>query len=178
MKIQKTIVSIMNKLKTPFGRTEVAKSLTDHKGKGEPDAETVELLVKCMRITPAQMISGDTAPVDAAFALIEGLVDCLHPAAQQPGRQLLDDLRELFSESKELYSQHARWQYAVIEPRPSQYALKVTERRGKGWLLTPVVSQTFTDNRNVATAAAELFTRCALSPTHLDEAIKDFMSTP
>ena len=30
----------------------------------------------------------------------------------------------------------------------------------------------------VAEAAAELFTRCALSPTHLDEAIKDFMSTP
>lgn len=176
MKIQKNIVTMLNKKsKDSRSRTEPAKPL--HKGKGNPSADTIELLVKGMRMTPAQLISGGAASVDAAFALIGGMVECLHPAAQRSARLLLEDLRQLFRESDELYAQRARWQYAVTEPRPSHYALKVAERTGRGWLITPVESEPFTNDRTVAESAAELFTRCALSPIHLDEALKDFLTT-
>ena len=169
MKIQKTIVSMMNKkLKDSRTRPEPAKTF--------PGAETVELLEKGLRMTPLRLASGETAPVEAAFALIGGLVDCLHPAAQRSARLLLEELRELFRESEELYAQRARWQYAVTEPSPLHYALKAAERTGRGWLITPVESQPFTADRAVAESAAELFTRCALSPIHLDEALRDFMS--
>lgn len=178
MKIQKSIMSMMSKkLKGPRSQPEPVKPLSSHKGNGDPGADAVELLAKGMRMTPLQLASGETAPIETAFALISGMVDCLHPATQRLARLLLEELRQLFRESEELYARHACWQYAVTEPRPSHFALKAAERTGKGWLITPVESEPFTDDRSVAEAAAELFTRCALSPIHLDEALKDYMTT-
>lgn len=171
MKKQNHIVSIITnkRLKDPQ-----SKALSDREDL-EPD--TIELLAQGMRMTPLQMASGGAAPVETAFALISGMVDCLHPAAQRSARGLLEELRRLFQKSEELYAQRACWQYAVTEPRPSRYALKVAERTGGGWLITPVESEPFTDDRAVAESAAELFTRCSLSPIHLDEALKDFLTT-
>lgn len=171
MKKQNHIVSIITNKMLKDSRS---KSLSDHK---DLSADTIELPAKGMRITPLQMASGETAPVETAFGLISGMVDCLHPATQRSARLLLEELRQLFQESEELYAQRAYWQYAVTEPRPSRYALKVAERTGKGWLITPVESEPFTNDRTVAESAAELFTRCALSPIHLDDALKDYMST-
>lgn len=178
MKIQKTIVSMMNKrLKDSRSHTDSAKSVSGHNGKGDPGEDAVELLAKGISLTPLQLASGETESVDAAFALVSGMVDCLHPAAQRPAKLLLEELRQLFQKSEGLYARRACWQYTVTEPRPSHYALRVAERTGKGWLITPVESEPFTDDSNVAESAAEIFTRCALSPVHLDEALKDFMST-
>ncbi len=171
MKKQNHIVSLITNKKFKESQPE---SLS---GREDLDADTIELLAQGMRMTPLQMASGGAAPVETAFALISGMVDCLHPATQRSARLLLEELRQLFQESEELYAQRACWQYAVTEPCPSRYALKVAERTGRGWLITPVESQPFTNDRAVAESAAELFTRCALSPIHLDEALKDFLTT-
>lgn len=178
MKIQKPIAAMMNKIsKTSRSQKELAGALGAAlpKGKENPRASTIETLAKGLNMTPSQIISGEGT--SEVFALLGDLVDCLHPATQRSARLLLEDLRQLFRESEELYAQRACWRYAVTEPRPSHYALKVAERTGRGWLITPMESEPFTNDRTVAESAAELFTRCALSPIHLDEAIKDFMST-
>ena len=43
--------------------------------------------------------------------------------------------------------------------------------------VTPFESKDFTDDNMIAEAAAELFTRNSLLPIHLEEAIKDYMSS-
>ena len=110
------------------------------------------------------------------FDLTNGMVDTLHPATQRTAKILLEDLRQVFRESEELYEQGSFWQYAVISPRPFRYALKVAERTDHGWVVTSIKSKDFTDDHQIAEAAADLFTRNSLSPIHLEEAIEDYMA--
>ena len=186
MEIQKNIPATMKrKLRGYRNQTEFAQEL----GIGHttlqnllavrcnPNAETIELLAKGLKMTPAQLVSGETVPVDRAFDLISGMVDTLHPATQRSAKLLLEDLRQVFRESEELYEQGFYWQYTVISPRPFRYALKAAERTERGWVVTPFESKDFTDDHKIAEAAADLFTRNSLSPIHLEDAIKDYMSS-
>ena len=157
-----------------IGHTTLQNILT---GRGNPSADTIELLATGLKMTPAQLVSGETVPVDRAFDLISGMVDTLHPAMQRSAKLLLEDLRQVFRESEELYEQGFYWQYAVISPRPFRYALKAAERTDRGWVVTPFESKDFTDDHKIAEAAADLFTRNSLSPIHLEDAIKDYMSS-
>ena len=186
MEIQKNIsATIKRKLRGYRNQEEFAEELgIGHTtlqnilaGRGNPSADTIELLAKGLKMTPAQLVSGETVPVDRAFDLISGMIDTLHPVMQRSAKLLLEDLHQLFRESEELYEQGFYWQYTVISPRPFRYALKAAERTGRGWVVTSVESKDFTDDHKIAEAAAELFTRTSLSPIHLEDAIKDYMSS-
>ena len=185
MKIQENISVIMNKKLGEYrnqadfardlgvGRTIFRSCLA---GKGNPSADTIELLAKGMNISPAQLVAGGAAPSDSAFDIISGMVDTLHPTLQAEAVNHLEALRQLFQLSEELNAKGARWKYVVAEPRPSCYTLRAMERAGGGWMPTSAESAVFTGDRGVAEAAAELFTRNALSPIHLEEAIEDYVS--
>ena len=186
MEIQKNISATMKrKLREYRNQTEFAQEL----GIGHttlqnllaercnPSADTIELLAKGLEMTPAQLISGETVPADRAFDLISGMVEALHPATQRTAKILLEDLCQVFLDSEELYEQGSYWQYAVISPRPFRYALQAAEWTDRGWVITPAESKDFTDDRQIAEAAAELFTRSSLSPIHLEEAIEDYMTS-
>ena len=186
MKIQRNIAAIMNrKLKEYPSQAEFAKALgIGHttllsclKGEGNPSADTIEHLAYKMKITPSQLVAGESTPTDTAFNLISGMVDTLNPALQKAALILLEAMRQLFELSEEITAKAAAWKYEAIEPRPFQYALKVLEWTPRGWEVSPTVSEVFTDDHTVAEAAAELFTRNALSPIHLDEALRDYMDS-
>lgn len=186
MEIQRNIsVTMKRKLREYRNQGEFAQDLgVGHTtlqnllaGRGNPNADTIELLAKGMKLTLAQLVSGELIPADKAFDLISGMVDTLHPTLQEAGVIQLEALRQLFRLSEERYSKSPRWQYRVTEPRPFRYGLKAVERTENDGTVTCVESETFTDDRHTAQAAAELFTRNSLSPIHLEEAIEDYMNS-
>ena len=186
MKIQKNISAAMTrKLREYRNQTDFMRELGVGRttfraclmGTGNPSADTIEILAKGMNISPAQLVAGELMPSDSSVNLLGGLADTLHPSLQAPASILLDALRQLFQLSEELDEKDARWKYVVAEPRPFCYTLKAMEWTNRGWTPSATESAVFTDNHNVAEAAAELFTRNALSPIHLEEAIEDYMST-
>ncbi len=186
MKIQENISVIMNKKLGEYrnqadfardlgvGRTIFRSCLA---GKGNPSADTIERLAKGLHLSPAQLVAGELAPSDRAINLISDMVDTLHPTLQAEAVNHLEALRQLFQLSEELNAKEARWKYVVAEPHPSCYTLRAMERTGGGWAQSSTESAVFTDDHSVAEAAAELFTRNALSPIHLEEAIEDYVST-
>lgn len=186
MEIQKNISATMRrKLKDYKNQEEFAQELgIGHTtfqnilaGRGNPNADTIELLAKGMKLSPAQLVSGEIIPVDRAFNLISGMVDILHPSLQEAGVILLDLMRRIFQLSEDRCAKGPCWKYVVTEPRPFRYALKAVERTKRGWILSPTESRSFTDDYHVAKAAAELFTRNSLSPIHLEDAIEDYMNS-
>ena len=186
MEIQKNISATMRrKLKEYKNQEEFAQELgIGHTtfqnilaGRGNPNADTIELLAKGMKLSPAQLVSGEIIPVDRAFNLISGMVDTLHPSLQEAGVIMLDFMRRIFQLSEERYAKWPCWKYVVTEPRPFHYALKAVERTKHGWVLSPTESRSFTGDHRVAKAAAELFTRNSLSPIHLEDAIEDYINS-
>lgn len=146
-------------------------------GRGNPNAETIELLARGMGITLAQLVSGELIPADRAFNLISELVDVLHPTLQEAGAIQLEALRQLFRLSEERCTRDPRWRYSVTEPRPFLYGLKATENTERAGPVACFESRVFTDDRHIAQAAADLFTRNSLSPIHLEEAIEDYLKS-
>ena len=186
MEIQKNISATMRrKLREHKNQEEFAQELgIGHTtfqnilaGRGNPSADTIELLAKGMNLSPAQLVSGEITPVDRAFTLISGMVDALHPSLQEAGVIILELLRQIFQLSEERYAKGLCWKYVVTEPRPFHYALKAVERSKHGWILSSTESSSFTGDYRVAEAAAELFTRNSLSPIHLEDAIEDYMNS-
>ena len=105
MEIQKNIsATIKRKLRGYRNQEEFAEELgIGHTtlqnilaGRGNPSADTIELLAKGLKMTPAQLVSGETVPVDRAFDLISGMIDTLHPVMQRSAKLLLEDLHQLF----------------------------------------------------------------------------------
>lgn len=185
MEIQKNISATMKrKLREYRNQTEFARELgIGHTtlqnllaGRGNPNADTIELLARGMDISPAQLVSGEAVPTYSAFDLVSNMVETLHPTLQAAGFILMDELYQLLQLSDKRYAEETYWKYAVTEPRPFCYAVKVLERSERGWIPS-VESEIFTNDHSVAKAAAELFTRNSLSPIHLEEAIEDYMSS-
>lgn len=146
-------------------------------GRGNPNLETIELLAKGMKISPAQLVSGEIVPADKAFSTISAMLGTLHPALQQVGTIHLEAMRQLFQLSEELYTKEAHWKYVVVETCSFRYALKAVEQTARGWVISPVQSEAFTNDHHIAESAADLFTRNSLSPIHLKEAIEDYMNS-
>ena len=146
-------------------------------GRGNPNTETIELLAKGMKISPAQLVSGDICPDDRAFDIISRMLDILHPTLQEAGAIQLEALRQLFRLSEDLYAREARWKYVVIETCPFRYGLRALKGAENGQTAACVESETFTDDRQTAESAADLFTRNSLSPIHLEDAIEDYMNS-
>ena len=185
MEIQKNISATMKrKCKEYRNQKEFAQELgvghttlqTCLAGKGNPNAETIELLARGMKISPAELVSGKIVPAGKAFDLISGMVDTLHPMLQETGVFHLEALRRIFQRSEEYYAKGTYWKYTVTEPQPFRYALQAMERINSGWAISKT-SDVFTDDHLVAEAAAELFTRNSLSPIHLEDAIEDYMNS-
>lgn len=185
MEIRKNISAIMKrKLKGYRNQAEFARDLgIGHTtlqnllaGKENPNADTIELLAWGLKMTPAQLVSGEAVPTYRAFDLIGSMMETLYPPLQIVGVFLLEELNRLFQLSEKYFAEGVYWKYAVIEPRPLCYAVRVLERSKHGWV-PPAESKVFTNDRSVAEAAAELFTRCSLSPVHLEEAIEDYMKS-
>lgn len=185
MEIQKNISATMKKkLREYRNQGEFARELgIGHTtlqnllaGRGNPNADTIELLARGMNISPAQLISGAITPAEKTFDLINDMIDSLHPTMQRFAMMLLEDLRQIFQASEDLYTEGVYWHYTVIEPHPFRYALRALERGNHGWV-TSSESAIFTDDHSVAETAAELFTRNSLSPIHLEEAIEDYVNS-
>ncbi len=185
MEIQKNISATMKRKLKEYGSQEefaqvlgVGETTLQHllAGRGNPNADTIELLAKGMKMTPAELVSGETFSAGRAFDIISGMVESLHPMFQETGAFHLEALRQLFRRSEECYARGAYWKYAVAEPRPFAYTLQAMERTGKGWVVC-AESEVFTDDHRVAEAAAELFTRNSLSPVHLEDALEDYMNS-
>lgn len=186
MEIQKKIsATLKKKLKQYRNQSEFAQELgIGHttlqnllSGRGNPNADTIELVSKGLKISPAQLVSGEITPAGKAFDLISGMVESLHPSLQATGVILLDEFYQLFQLSENRYAEGTYWQYSVTEPHPFRYALRASELREHGRMVTVAVSKPFTNDRSVAETAAELFTRNSLSPVHLEEVIADYIGS-
>ena len=185
MKIQQNISATMKrKLRECKNQTEFAEMLGIGRtscqdylaGRGNPSANTIQQMADRMDVTLGQLVSGEDGPIESAFDLINGMLDRLHPSLYEAGAALLESLQNVFLLSEQRFADSMNWRYSVTEPHPFQYGLMAETRTGQGWIFA-AESDPFTDDHAIAQAAAELFTRNALSPIHMADAIEDYMGS-
>ena len=148
----------------------------DTAGRGDPDGKTFQQTAQKMGISLGELVSGEEPPYENAFDLISGMLETLHPSLYKMGEFLWTSMLELFRCSERCWEEDPNWRYTVTEPRPLQYGLRADRRTEEGWKYVKE-SAPFTEDPDIARSAAELFTRNALSPIHLEEAIEDFLKS-
>lgn len=167
MEIHNNISATMKQKALEYGgQAEFAKALGIGRDyKGDPDPTTIRQMADGM---------GDV-PYGRRLDLISEMFEGLHPSLYKDGERLWGALVELFRCSERRWEEGA-WRYTVTELGPLRYGLKAEIRTKQGWEYVKE-SDHFIDDRSVAEAAAELFTRNALSPIHMEEAIEDYMKS-
>lgn len=185
MKIQKNISATMKKKYRGYknqaefadalgiGRTSCQDYMA---GRGNPNARTIQQIADRMGISPGELVSGENVPHESAFDLISGMLESLHPSLYKDGEFLWTSMLELFRCSERCWEDGIYWRYSVTEPSPFHYGVRAEIRTKADWEYVKE-SAPFTDDRSIAQTAAEIFTRDALSPIHLEEAIEDHLKS-
>ena len=145
-------------------------------GSEGPPARTIQQIADRMGISPGELVSGEDVPHGSAFEIISEMLESLHPSLYKDGEFLWTSMLELFRCSERCWEEDAYWRYSLTEPSPFRYGLKAEIRTKAGWKYVKE-SVPFTDDRSTAQTAAEIFTRNALSPIHLEEAIEDHLKS-